>query len=35
MLDFTTVQTEFIVEGVQFILDILRTGTVLAGTEIQ
>lgn len=34
-LDFTTVQAQLFVEGIQFLLDLLRTGTVLSCTEIQ
>lgn len=35
LLDFTTVEAQFFVEGIEFLLDLLRTGTVLSCTEIQ
>lgn len=34
-LDSTTMQSQFFMEGVEFILDLLGTGAVLPGTEIQ
>lgn len=35
VVDFTTMQAQLFVEGVEFLLDLLRTGTVLSCTEIQ
>lgn len=34
-MDSTTVQSQFFVEGVEFILDLLRTGAVLSCAEVQ
>lgn len=31
----TTVQTQLVVERVELVLDVLGTGTVLAGAEVQ
>lgn len=33
--DCTTVQSQFFMEGVEFVLDLLGTGAVLPCTEIQ
>lgn len=35
LLDFTTMQAQLFVEGIEFLLDLLRTGTVVSCTEIQ
>lgn len=35
VLDFTTMQAQLFVEGIEFLLDLLRTGTVVSCTEIQ